>query len=510
MRSVCIFMVVISTGISGIRAQTLDEKLNAIYSARKLMGLSLLAVCHDSVIYSGNFGIADYARNIPVTDSTMFRIASISKTVTATALMILYEKKLFGLDDDISTALGYKVRNPDFPGVPVTYRMLLSHTSSLQDGTGYWNFLMSTYKNNPPPKIISLLSDTGSYHTADIWQNNKPGTYFMYCNMNFGIIATLIEKISGIRFDIFCKQNIFDPLGMKSFFNVQNASNINNVAVLYRMSSGVWQPQADNFKGVMPAPRDLSTYTVGDNGSIFGPQAALRISAKDLSKFMMMHMNGGIYKGVRILQDSTVHLMHSPQWAYNGSNGDTYYNLFKEWGLGFQLITNTENGDIVFSDREMKGHTGDAYGLLSDMYFDEESKSGIIFITNGSAESFDYGTATAFYAVEEDVYSTLNDFSVQPCINNKDFMNVSGSVETPDAADSVMHVRFYLPDAGRVQYLIYNYLGQQERSQQIFFDAYGRKQVNIDVSGLLPGIYYCIIRVEGNRNTFYFSVPGKD
>ncbi|MFH0866687.1 MAG: serine hydrolase [Bacteroidota bacterium] len=492
-----------------VKGQTIDQDFQNILSDRQLMGMSVLAVCNDSEIYSGSFGLADYSRSIAVTDSTFFRVASLSKTVTATALMILYDQGLFGLDDDISNILGYTVKNSNFPDVPVTPRMLLSHTSSLQDGTGYSNFLSDSYNNTPPPKLVSLLSDTGSYYTSDLWQNHSPGTYFMYCNLNFGIVATLVEKLSGERFDVFCRQHIFEPLGMKAGFRIQDIPNINNVAVLYRMNSGIWQPQADNFQGVMLPPRDLTSYIIGDNGIIFGPQGSLRISAKDLATFMLMHMNGGIYKNVRILQDSTVALMHTAQWTYNGSNGDNYYGLFRSWGLGFHLSNNISNGDIVINGYDMKGHCGEAYGLFSDMYFSEENDMGLIFITNGSGKSFDYGIYSAFYAVEEEVFSALFNHSIWPCMNSAGILNNSGysgnSIYLNPATDKI-HVRFYLPEEGNVYCTIYNSIGQQVRTQQITFDSYGRKQINIDITGLKAGIYFCIIRAEGNNRTLKFSV----
>lgn len=509
MRKSCLTFLLLLPVISGLYSQTIEKELQDILTDRWLMGFSAVTVCHDSITYSGNFGIADYTRSIPVSDSTLFRIASISKTATATALMILYEQGLFNLDDDISNVLGFVVRNPNFPTTPVTYRMLLSHTSSLQDGTGYSNFLSATYYNISPPKLVSLLSDTGTYYTSDLWQAHSPGTYFMYCNLNFGIVATLVEKLSGVRFDVFCKQNIFGPLGMKAGFNIQDIPNIDNVAVLYRMSEGAWQPQADNFQGVMPPPRDLSSYGIGDNGIIFGPQGSLRTSAGDLAKFMIMHLNGGIYYGTRILQDSTADLMHSPQWSYNGSNGDNYYGLFREWGLGFHLATNASNGDIVINGFEMKGHCGDAYGLLSDMYFDEDNKMGLVFITNGSDISFDYGNYSAFYAVEEDVFSTLYNFFIQPCLVTIGIMEAAWNNEItvyPDLSIDLKHIRFYLPEAGMVECFIYNNMGQQVKLQQMNFDSYGRKQININASGLNPGIYFCVIKAEGNRKTLEFSV----
>jgi CubicO group peptidase (beta-lactamase class C family) len=502
-------IIVFSVFIFFVKGQGIEQELQQILTDRQLMGMSVLAVCNDSVIYEGSFGTADYARNIPITDSTLYRMASVSKTVTATALMMLYEQGLFNLDEDINDILGYNVRNPNFKNVPITPRMLLSHTSSLQDGTGYSNFLSDTYSDTLPPKLASLLCDTGSYYTNDLWQEHAPETYFSYCNLNFGIVATLVEKLSGQRFDIFCKKNIFNPLGMTAAFNIQDLQDINNIAVLYRKSNGMWQPQADNFMGVKPQPRDLSSYVIGDNGIIFGPQGSLRVSAKDLARFMMMHMNGGIYNGVRILQDTTINLMHTAQWTYNGSNGDNYYGLFRRWGLGFQLADNAKDGDIIISGYSMKGHYGESYGLLSDMYFNEENNIGLIFITNGCGKSFDYGSYSAFYAVEEDVFSALYNYSILPCILSAGILDNPGYAEPgafPESATGKINLRFYLPEAGVVKCSLYNEMGQQVREQELSFNTYGRKQICINKTGLMPGIYFCKVHADGNDMTLKFSV----
>ena len=260
-----IFILLFLFNFSSLSAQSVDQQLKDIRKEQQLMGMSALAVCHDTVVYHGSFGISDYARNIPATDSTMYRIASISKTVTATTLMILYDMGLFKLDDDISAILGYSVRNPNYPSVIITPRMLLSHTSSIQDCSGYSNFITDSYNNNPPPPLSGLLTDTGSYYSADMWQNKKPGTYFMYSNLNFGIIGTMVEKLSCERFDVFCKKYIFELLGITGSFRIQDIPDINNVAVLYRANDGIWQAQADNFKGVMPPARDLESYLIGSD-----------------------------------------------------------------------------------------------------------------------------------------------------------------------------------------------------------------------------------------------------
>jgi CubicO group peptidase (beta-lactamase class C family) len=492
-----------------LNSQNVDLGLQNILANRRLMGMSTLAVCNDSIIYLGNVGAADYIRNIPVTDSTLYRIASISKTITATALMTLYDKGLFTLDDDIGNILGYTVRNPNYPAVAITPRMLLSHTSSLQDGSGYSNFTSDTYLKNCPPALSGLLSDTGLYYTCDLWQDHTPGTYFSYSNLNFGIIGTLIEKLSGQRFDIFCKQHILDLLGIKGSYRIQDISDINNIAVLYRMENGKWQAQADNFQGIMPQSRDLSNYTAGNNGLIYSPQSGLRISAYDLSKIMLMYINGGIYKGIRILKDSTVSLMFRPQWIYNGLNGDNFYGLFLKWGLGFQLTTNTSNGDIVVPNCQMTGHIGDSYGLISDMFFNKNNKFGIIFITNGSAGKFESGNYSAFNAVEEDVFRVLFNLTIKSCMQSSSFDNPITVVNPdifPDIVNDHFNARFYLPDAGTVNCKVYNDIGKEVLIYSWVFDSSGAKQLTVKTKGLGNGIYFCVFKSAENRKTIRFNI----
>ncbi|HAP34407.1 MAG TPA: hypothetical protein DCQ28_00110, partial [Bacteroidetes bacterium] len=421
---------------------------------------------NNAIFATGSAGFSDIARSIPVTDSTTYRIASISKTVAATALMQLYEQGKFKLDDDISSTIGFTLRNPNYPNDPITYRMVLSHTATVQDGSGYNKFLSAT-SSNPPPLISSVLVSNGAYYSSDMWLNRKPGTYFTYTNMGFGIVGTLVEKISGERFDLYCKKHIFDPLGLEASFNVDDLHNLNNLAVLYRTSGGQWMAQADNYKGIFPTPRDYSNYVIGSNGSVFGPQGNLRVSAKDLSKFMIARMNGGVYKGVSVLNDSTATLMNTPVWTFNGSNGDNYYGLFRSWGLGTHITTNATNGDIVVSGKIMAGHPGEAYGLISDAYCEAKNNEfGIVFITNGKDGAYAFGSKSAFYEVEEAVFSTVYNF-IQTIPTSIDFkkseLNPRYELNQnyPNPFNPSTNIEFSVPENGHAVLKIFSSIGQE-------------------------------------------------
>ena len=395
-----LFVCAISHCNAQMTADSLTKSLDAIKNTYKIVGMSVTVVKSGTIRCTASVGKADISRNLSITDSTKYRIASISKTITATALMQLYEQGKFNLDDDVSRYLGFTLRNPHFPSDSITFRMLLSHTSSVNDGTGYDGFLSAT-ASNPPPPISDVLLPIGATYSSNMWLSRKPGSYFTYTNMGFGILGTLVERLSGERFDLYCINHIFKPLGLDASYNAQDLRNINNLAVLYRGTT----PQCDNYGGVKPAARDLSGYVVGSNAVVFSPTGGVRISSKDLSKIMMARMNGGVVDGVRILNDSTARLMLQPAWTYSGANGDNYYGLFLKWGLGTQITTNTSMGDIVVPGKIMAGHAGEAYGLVSDAYFEINNEFGIVFITNGRSGSYGPGTTSAFYDVEEAVFN---------------------------------------------------------------------------------------------------------
>ena len=394
----------------------MQQAVEDIRNKYDLMGLSVVTVCDGKISGVFNTGLRDYERNLPVNDSTKFRIASISKLVMTTAMMKLYDKKLFKLDDDVSKYLGFTLRNPNYPDRPITIRMLLSHTSSINDGSRYEEFLMANYKNVSNPLDFSqLLVPGGLYYTDDMWLKKPPGEYFIYCNANFGLAGTLIEKISGQNFDRFMSENLFIPLGITGSYTVEGVTDINNLAVIYRNEEGRWAPQTDDFKGALPSPRDFSGYKTGTNAAIFSPQGGLRISAIELARIMTLHMNEGVYNGRRIISKKSIRLMHTPQWTWNGSNGDPEVGPERSWGLSVSILSGTVSADMINGKSVMIGHGGDAYGLISKFYFDPDKKSGLILITNGMFNDPVKISPSVFYDFEEAVFSSARQNSLFQC-----------------------------------------------------------------------------------------------
>ena len=171
-------------------------------------------------------GLRDVEAQLPVNAATTFRVASISKAAVAVGFFKLWANGEIGLDDDInevlSTTLSAPVLHPQHPSTPLTPRMLLSHTSGLRDGSGYSEFLSSTYNassGSDIPTVLDVLSPTGAHYTADMW-GTEPGTYFAYANLNFGLLATVMEAVTQTRFDVWMRNEVFAPLNMNASFAV--------------------------------------------------------------------------------------------------------------------------------------------------------------------------------------------------------------------------------------------------------------------------------------------------
>ncbi len=474
--------------ISSSSAQSLQTNLQSIFNSNQLMGMSVM-------VYSGenetvyNFGLKNYSQNLLVDDATKYRIASISKSFTALGLMKLYDQDEFELDEDISTYLGFTVRNPNHPTIPITFRMLLSHTSSLQDGTGYTSFLNATYAQNPIPNMSSVLQPGGSFYTTNMWRTEIPGSYFTYSNLNFGLIGTLIEKISNQRFDVFMKNEILIPLDIDGSYNIQDLSTITDVATIYRKIANSWSPQFDNYNGVMPSPPNLSNYVNGTNGAYFSPQGGLRASVTDVSKLLKFIKNNG-QTAPGLISETTLQTMKTIQWNDNGNNGDDYYGLFNTWSLGLHYA-NTNSDDFICNPTTFGnfiGHTGEAYGLISDAFFSENNDVGFVFITNGSWNGYATST-TSFYTIEDQVFNALCTYFTQS-LSQSEFEEDSTLVYPNPTKDHISLTFHNIPQ--KIE--LYDSVGKLLQSEAEFNSL----QLELTMENYKAGIYFLTIYERDN------------
>lgn len=386
----------------------LDTQLKQLVEEFGLVGMSVALIHEGTVGWEKHYGKANVGMGTTINGNTKYRIASISKTITALAVMQLKEQGKLDIDVDIATYLGWKVRNPTYPDLPITLRQLMSHTSSLRDGTGYYNFSKEMIAGEL--SIKELFLPNGTYFTEDLFADHQPGEFFTYTNCSWGLVASIIEKVSGLYFDAYCQKYIFEPMKLTATFDVTHLQSTENIAALYRFENEEWKAQVDDYRENVRVERRFSSYVAGQNGLLFGPQGSLRASTNDLVAFAQLFFDEGNYRGTRILSPESIKEMQTPEWTFVEGNGDTWEGFFHAYGLGVHCILNKPKGDIIFPDRKMIGHPGIAYGLLSDLYIDPSTKTGIIFITNGSKKAYTYGTETSFYGVEEAVFKEVYPF----------------------------------------------------------------------------------------------------
>jgi len=411
---VVVFLIFCSQYSLTAQYEGAQSRLDQLFESQDLMGCSVIAVCDHGIAYEYYNGMADLGRSLPVEQHTSYRIASISKNISSILLLRLAQEGKIDLDADVNEYLPFEIRNPNFPNTPLTARMFLSHRSTIIDGAGYGTFLSATYAADLPPSLEELLHPSGSYYTSDLYLGIRPGTYFSYSNVNYGVVASLIEAASGQRFDQYADEVLFKPLGLDAGYHPAYLSDIDRLAVLYRKQGSQWNPQWDQYNGQAPALPALDGYVPGMNGLFFAPQGGVRMSAYDLAKILLLHLNDGTLDGTEILDKTHQNMMEMPDWNFDGHNGNNYFGLFRSWGLGTHISTNTEDNDVVFPNIVMKGHPGEAYGLISDMYYDKESGSGVIFITNGSGVGFNVGNS-AFYTLEDSIFRIVYEEVILPC-----------------------------------------------------------------------------------------------
>ena len=339
-------------------------------------------------------GMADPFTRRAISADDPVRIASVSKLAVALAVMRLVDSKTLDLDRDVSAYLGWTLRNPAFPDTAITLRLLLSHRSSLTDNADY----------------IIPLGDTVKAHVADprAWDaDHPPGGYFRYTNLNFPLIATVMEAATGERFDRLMSRLLFMPLGIDACFNWTTCSDL-AVGRAVVLTDGAGVVRRDNLKGARPACMavpavdgscDLSLYRPGTNGGLFSPQGGMRISARGLATIGQMLSR----RGRGFISARSYRRLTTPLWRYDGSNGETEGGFWCRYALAVQTLASGGNGckDDPFGDHRSRiGHPGEAYGLRSGVWLDPRTGNGIAYFITAVADDAPKG-ASAFSAVEE-------------------------------------------------------------------------------------------------------------
>jgi CubicO group peptidase (beta-lactamase class C family) len=439
----------------------LDSILISTMTTYHIPGLgALINSKENGIIWKRNFGYANIHLNNPVEDTTVFLIASVSKTVVATAIMQFWEADSFDLDDNINDYLDdFQVRIPNFPYDTITFRMIMTHTSSIKDNW-YWLNLLTICGDSPIPLdtfLINYFTPGGTYYNQySNFVNAPPGTVWEYSNVAICILAYIVERFSGMPFDQYCKENIFDPLEMNKTSWFLDGLDTTTIATPYLWQSNQYIPYCQY-------------------GSPDYPDGQLRTTKMDLEHFLSAYMNWGIYNGARILDSSTVELILSDHLGYPIPVYGDYQGLV--W---------YQSGEL--NNRWPWGHTGGWLGCRTAMFFQQNEKWGIICFMNSSPS----------YSTQLYILNVLCDYA-QGIITEVEEMSNSITdfyleQNYPNPFNPVTTIGFGLQNKSNVKITILNAIGEEVAIIMNEEREPGFHQVEFNATSLPSGVYFYQLR----------------
>ena len=330
-------------GMSAERLSRIDAMCTEAIEKGEVPGIVTLVARQGKIILYKAYGMADNQSGRKLKRDDIFRIASQSKAITATAVMMLWEEGKFKLDDPISKYLPefenpkvlktFQYKDTSFTSTPasgeITIRQLLSHTSGIGYGVidGDERFKMIYQKAGVTDAFTAENVKIGEsvQKLSKLPLHHHPGEKFTYSE-GLDVLGYLIEVVSEMPFDQYLRKHLFDPLGMNdTWFYLPSEKADRLVSVQQKNEKGEWIR--------CPATFFEPDYPIKGAKSFFSGGAGLSSTAKDYATFLQMYLNDGELNGVRILSRTTVRTILSNQ------TGDIWGGPEKFFGLAFSVLT---------------------------------------------------------------------------------------------------------------------------------------------------------------------------
>ncbi len=339
-------------------------------------------------------GLRNKERNEPTTLDTYYRMASVSKVVSCLAVMTLVDAGRASLDADIGEYLGYRVRNPYSPDLPITLRHLMTHTSTLIE-TGNYNKICA---GELPPYLLSeVLREGGPGYSAENYLDAPPGSEYSYSSFGSGIMGTIIEKLTGMRFCDYATRALFDPLDLTCRYDPADLPKGAAVATPYEVAPDEKDDRGEEWlASSLKTKAVLSSLPVGEAYRM--AQGNLHAQPAEMARLMMLFLGDGVSRGVRVLSKEAIAEMKRLQFA----DGRHYS------GLNLMHFDHS-----IVPDRHICGHFGRAYGAFNAFFFDDKTKSGVVICINGTdAKSSDLGFTVTCERMLQAVFPVLDELNI--------------------------------------------------------------------------------------------------
>lgn len=330
----------------------IQEQAASILRKHRAVGASLILLPHGQPEETFHFGYSRLHPGIPVTENTCFRIASVSKLVMSFAALSLSESGALDLDEDVSRYLGYRVRSPHAPDIPITTRMLLTHTSGVSD-----DGLYGTRGMQSGCTLRELLEDPASFRSY------APGQAFYYSNLGAGAAGVILELAAGMPFDDILQIRVFGPLGIRASYDPRRIVPADDLANGYSIR-GILPPKL-KYPAAQLAARPPDPFIPEQDYLI----AAGRMITDSRGMAQLLRLLAS-QDGMGVLSAESLRDMRSPQ---DGKPGIACAGR----GLNTAFLPG------IFDGFSPVGHQGVAYGMCAELFADPQTGMGVGVMTSG-------------------------------------------------------------------------------------------------------------------------------
>ena len=337
-----------------IQLDSLEPFIQKLMKDFEVTGLSLGIVTNNTILYAKGFGTRKINQNLPVNANTLFGIGSISKSFTALTLGILVDEGKIHWDDKVKDYLPYFELQDTYASENFTIRDLLTHRSGLREIAGGTLWYHSKLSRKEIIKGLKYSEPVSGFR-------EKPA----YQNVMYLVAAEIVSEVTGMRWDAFLKQRVFDKIDMKTSTSVASVRESNeNLAFPH-----VWDA---NFK------KTLVQQESGDN---LAPAGFIYSSANEMMNYMQLLLNDGIYKRDTLVSKKVIDEIFKPQILYP-IEGSPFGNEFTSYGFGW-WVTPRNNDKFI-------EHNGGIDGMAAKLFMLKDMNIGVIILTNISKEPASY------------------------------------------------------------------------------------------------------------------------
>jgi len=329
------------TGFTSIFGQSprlpgIHEAMQTLVAAREIPGAVTVVVTKDQLLHLDAMGLSDISSNEPMQPNSLFWIASMTKPITATAVLMLQDESKLRVTDPVAKYISAfaGLKTPSGKPANLTITQLLTHTSGLGEGTYEATQQAATLADLIPAFLASPMQ-------------YEPGTKWKYTQSGINVAARIVEVVSGMSFDQFVQKRILDPLGMThtTFYPLKDpATRLVTGYVKNKETGGL---EATHLSPGFGAPGHPPT----GNGGLFS-------TGPDYARFCQMLLGGGVYNGKRLLSRESIALMSTVQ------TGDLPAGFFADhqdcygWGIGTCILRKPHEGVASMLSPGTFGHGG--------------------------------------------------------------------------------------------------------------------------------------------------------